>query len=272
LKPSKKTTISRKLPDNDLYKVIVTPDRQVPFHDEDSHQAICDYVSASEFDEWVDLGDFMDFDQISRFSAGNLRAVAGRRIMEDYEVGRRVLDENLAALRASSDKPRFTLLEGNHDVRIEKWLDFHPEMVGAVELQNGLGFDERAIDFVRCYSKGESYRIGKQWFHHGLYHGNNHARKHVSMFGSNIAYGHTHDVQSYTQARLAHDGPIVGQSLGCLCREDLSYIKGRPTNWQQAFGEWTFFPDGTFSYNVTRIINGRFVAPGTRKVYGRKWV
>jgi predicted phosphodiesterase len=207
--------------------------------------------------EVVLLGDVMDFDLISHHNRDNLRATQSKRIDKEYEYA----GDQLDILRGLAPNAKFTLIEGNHDERIERYIDANPALEGSLELQTGLQLIQRKIRFVRFWSKGEVYKIGKATFIHGLYTTQYHARKHVEAYGTNIFYGHTHDVQSFSKELHGKDKTIVGQSLGCLCKYDQRYMRGKPSKWQQAFGVFHFLPDGHFSYNVVRIFKHRFVGP-----------
>lgn len=209
-------------------------------------------------DEVVYLGDFMDFDLISSHNKDNLRAIAGKRLDAEYVYAGQILDRH----RKAAPKAKFTLLEGNHEFRIERYIDANPVLEGKVEVETGLQLLHRKINWIRCWSRGKHYKIGKARFIHGLYTNQFHAKKHVEAFGENIFYGHTHDVQSYSKELHGADKTIVGQSLGCLCRYDQGYLRGRPTKWQQAIAVFDFFPDGYFQYNVIRIFKHRFFADG----------
>ncbi len=245
----------------EVYRVIVTPDAQVPYHDDVSMKLVEKYVATQRFDEWVDLGDFMDLDQISSFNKGKLRLLEGRNISDDYRIANEILDRRLAALKKHNPRAIYTQLEGNHDYRIERLIDEQPQLKGLIEVPVGLRFEERGIFFVRCYSEGQTYRLGEAFFHHGLYVGGNHAKKMVEAFGVNIFYGHVHDVSQHSKTSWGRDATVVGQSLGCLCVPDLQYMKGNPHNWAQAFATFSFFEDGTFTYHVTRIVKHKFVSP-----------
>lgn len=218
-------------------------------------------MSDHHWDEVVYLGDFMDFDIISSHNRENLRAIAGRQLDAEYQLGCEMLDLH----KKLAPKAKFTLLEGNHEERVERYIDANPVLEGKVEVETGLQLKARNINWVRFSSKGQIYKIGKARFIHGLYVNQYHARKHVENYGENVFYGHTHDVQSYSKELQGADKTIVGQSLGCLCRYDQKYLKGRPTKWQQAIGVFYFFPDGYFTYDVIRIFKHRFYAEG--KVY-----
>lgn len=248
------------------YRVIVIPDIQAPYHDTRSLAAVEQYMADEKWDEWLCLGDFIDFDFISHHNVGQHRLNEGKTLLSAYQVGNEILDRHQRIIRKRNPKAKFTLLEGNHDYRIEKYVDERPELSGSVELENGLCLKERGVKFVRCYSKGELYKLGKAYFHHGLYCGGNHAKKMVENFGVNVFYGHTHDLSQHSKILWGKDKTIVGQSLGCLCDYEQSYIKQNPTNWSHAFGIFYFMPGGYFTYYVVRLFNHSFVAPNG-KIY-----
>lgn len=210
-----------------------------------------------EWDEVVYLGDLMDFDLISSHNKENLRATSGKLIRREYDYGSEFLDRQ----QKLAPKAKFTLLEGNHDERIERYMDANPQLEGMLEMEQGLQLRMRKIKWVRFWTKGEIHKIGKAKFIHGLYTTKYHASKHAEAYGDNIFYGHTHDVQSHSKELAGADKTIVAQSMGCLCRYDQRYMRGKPSKWQQAFGVFYFFPDGHFTYYVIRIFKHRFVAP-----------
>lgn len=250
----------------DVYRVIVTPDAQVPYDDPIAMRAVELYVADNRFDEWVDLGDFMDFDFLSRHNEGKHRLNANKLLKEHYDYGKTVLDRRLRALRKNSPDAKMTMIEGNHDYRAEAFLDKNPNLEGMLEVEEGLGLKERGVQWIRFWRDGTAYRIGKALFVHGRYVSKYHAAKMVETYCENVFYGHVHDVMEFPKVMHGREKVVVGQSLGCLCRYDQAYIKENPKNWQQAFGEFYFLPSGHFTYYVPRIIGGRFVAPNG-KIY-----
>ena len=240
------------------YRVLVLPDIHIPVHDDRSLKAVEAYMADHRWDEVVYLGDFMDFDLISSHNRENLRAISGKRLDTEYILAGWILDRH----RKLAPDAKFTLIEGNHEHRVERYVDANPVLEGKVEVETGLQLIKRKIKWVRFWSKGQIHRIGKARFIHGLYTTKYHASKHVEAYGENIFYGHTHDIQSFSKELAGHDKTIVGQSLGCLCKYDQKYIRGKPTKWQQGFGVFEFFPDGFFQYNVIRIFKHRFQAEG----------
>lgn len=242
---------------NTTRRVLVLSDLHVPSHDEHTLKAVEQYLADQVWDEVVYLGDFMDFDCISHHNKDNLRAVSGKTVMKDYDQGLEILIRH----QKLAPKAKFTLLEGNHEDRVERYINANPQMEGMIEVELGLELRRRRVKWVRSWSKGEVYRIGKARFIHGIYTNQFHSKKTVEAFGDNIFYGHTHDIQEFSKEMKGDNKTIVGQSLGCLCRYDMGYMKGRPNKWQQGFGVFHFRDDGYFNYFVVRIFKHSFVSP-----------
>lgn len=210
------------------------------------------------WDTIIQVGDFLDFDCISSHNDRNLRAIARKTVQSDYNYGRRILDR----WQRLAPKAKLVIIEGNHEDRVNRYIDANPQMEGMMEVPIGLELQQRGVQWVPYWSQGESYRVGNAFFIHGRYTNEHHAKKHVMRYGVNVFYGHLHDVQCFPLVLQGEDKTIVGQSLGCLCRYDQSYLKGAPTNWQQAFGAFHFYDDGFFTYNVPRIFKHRFYFEG----------
>ena len=78
------------------------------------------------------------------------------------------------------------------------------------------------------------------------------------MYGENIMYGHTHDIQRHTKTFAG--GTISGWSLGCLkdIEADEDWLSGRLTNWNHSFAIIDFFSNGDYKVEVVEIINSNF--------------
>ena len=196
-------------------KLIVLPDPHIRAkaggEDKRSIAAVEKYIKDAEPDEIICIGDLMDFNCISDHNAFNLRATEGETIARDYEAANKVID------RWQKLAESVVLLEGNHDYRVERFLDAYPKMAGTLEVEVGLHLKERGIKWVRSWSEGTVYRVGNANFIHGLYVNDHHAKKHVEAFGRSVFYGHTHDIQLYSKVTAGDNKTTVGQSLGCLC-------------------------------------------------------
>src|ERR1043165_3293790 len=240
---------------NDIETWIIIPDLQIPFEDPRSLSAVEKYMATHRWDGLLYIGDFLDFDMVSAFNIGKLRVTQNRYIEDDYVYANKILDRHQAIVRKKNPKAKFVMLEGNHEERIERFIDSVPALQGMLEVENGLGLKQRKIEWIRSWSRGEVYRIGKASFTHGLYTNKYHAAKMLDAEAASIFYGHTHDMMCFPRSRRDKADLQVGQSLGCLCEIEQSYMKGKPSNWQQGFGVFFFLPDGSYTYYTPRIIN-----------------
>lgn len=243
--------------------VLIIPDLHIPYHDAAALEVVEKCMADHDWDEVVYLGDLLDLDEISSFNAENLRELETRRLVEDFHLANAILDRHQEIVRRNNPKAKFVLLQGNHEYRIERLLDNHPELEGLLEVQKNLHLSERKVRWVKSWSENELYAIGKLCFSHGLYINQYHAAKMVNSFGVNVVYGHTHDVMSHVKTILGKDKLIMAQSLGFLADEyKLRYMKKGPSNWSQAFGVAYIRPTGEFNLYPVHIINHQFTFNG----------
>lgn len=249
---------------------IVLADIHTPFEDKKTIRAVERYMADESWDFYVNLGDFMDLACISSFAEKAPGTVEGQTVKHDFHYANTFLDRHIQAARKKNKNCRVTFLEGNHEERIERYADRFPKLRGLTDIADNLGFRERGIRFVRCARNGELHREGKAYFHHGQYASVYHARRHVDYYGVPIYYGHTHDIQQFSRVLHGDDKTICGKSLGCLCTYNMPWLRGRPTNWQHAFGVFWVYPDGYFQEVTVPIFKHRFVGPTNGKVYDGK--
>lgn len=233
----------------ELTKVIALPDCHIPHNIR--LKPIEDFIEDWQPDTIILLGDFMNLDPVSHWIIDKKRLVEGKRLKEEYYLA------NLQIQRfkeLSNAKIVFTI--GNHCNWIEQYIDKHPEMEGLIELKEHIKGIDEWVDF------NKTYKVGKLWYTHGLYTNEFHTKKTALNMGVNIIYGHTHDIQNYTtvapQDRQGHSA----KSIGCLCSEDLPYMKNRPNKWINAFNYAYIREDGSFNDYTVVLTNGRFTAEG----------
>lgn len=224
-----------------------------------------DYLPVREFikkfkpDEIILLGDFMDVESLSAWDMDKKRKMEGRRFNKEIEWANKELDY----LQKHSKK--VTYLEGNHEDRVNRYLDKNPEMEGMIELQEQLNIEERGIEWVKM---NDLYKKGNMYFTHGMYTNIHNARKHLQTLGCNVCYGHQHGTQTAMQ-NMKMQEPHMAYALGTLGDKAPDYMKNRPGNWINQFG--IFYWDdqtGMFSLYPVNVINHKFM--WNKKIYGRK--
>lgn len=99
-------------------KWLVLPDMQVPFHDKKTLHAIEAYMadvadSDHPFDGYLNLGDLIDFDEISRWTADTPRHRVGKSIRASFDATDEIIARHVELMRRGNPKARMVVIEGN---------------------------------------------------------------------------------------------------------------------------------------------------------------
>lgn len=233
---------------------------QVPYEDKRSLAAVESYMAAHRWDGYLNLGDFLDFNELSSYVEGRPGAIA-EAVDETFDAGNDILARHVYIMRKRNPECRMVLLQGNHDYRVVSYAEKNPGLGDHLSVPKNLGLKNRRIEWVESWAKGKLFKLGNAYFCHGKYTNKYHAAKMVDYYGVCIYYGHTHDVSFYPKVAHGNDKTLEGGSLGCLCRYDQQYLKGSPTNWQQAVSTLFLQANGNYNLYVSRIFRHRFVGP-----------
>lgn len=249
-------------------RAVVIPDQHFPIHDQkavDCALAVIKFVKPNIF---INLGDVGEWETVSawKYKGKRLPPLEYQLPLVDKEIKQvnEGIDQFDKVLDKVKCKERY-ILAGNHD----EWLDrFAENKVGSHNLLDNYTFrkackwKERGYKY---YNYNKPLKLGKVNFIHGAYATTYHAKKHLEAYGSNIVYGHTHDVQRHSLTKL-DSGTIGAWSLGCLkdmTPEKNSWLRGRLHNWNHAVGVIDFYDNGNFKIEVVEIIDG------TTSVWGK---
>lgn len=243
----------------EVLKIVAQPDTHVRHRDYAAVDVFLQFLEWYKPHGHIIMGDFLDAEGVSHWPNDELRH---RDFVSEVIEGRELLAETVK--RTKNAKIRI-YLEGNHEdwinqamaaklpelfIGLDK-LGLVPDLKALLDL-NSFGYDLFKVNHI--------FKLGNAHFTHGLYTGNNHGKSHIDKLKDNIYYGHMHDVKVHHDTSLR--GRLEAASLGCLCRLDAKFMKGKPTNWAHGFGIFEFFKDGTYSFNLPRINNGTLVFAG----------
>jgi predicted phosphodiesterase len=228
-------------------------------HDEEEHGS---YTLVKRFAErwrpdWVvNLGDWHDFSYLSKFAANDELSREGMRVQKDVEIGNRDLDW------WAGITPDYTMLQGNHDERLDRFVEMAPAFEWLLSAEKFFQFRERGIDYYPV--REQPYKRGKLNMIHGWYANKYHAAKHLDKMSGNIVYGHVHEFQTESKVLAAMGEEIAAWSIGCLCDKSPVYAKGRPMKWNNGFAVVYMDDLGNFNLYPIRVINNTFLFDGQR--------
>lgn len=143
------------------YKILVLPDCQVkPGVNTDHLEHIGNYIAEKRPNAIVNLGDFYDMPSLSSYDKGKASA-EGRRVHADIAAGNAGLarlSRPFANIRGYA--PKMFILRGNHEERIERFVNDNPELGGSIgyHLFNDIELGWQPVPFLEVLTiKGVAF-------------------------------------------------------------------------------------------------------------------
>lgn len=286
---------------------VILPDPQIgfrlfdggeldPFHDENAIDVAMQLLRDVAPDRAICLGDFQDFAEFGKYTQ---EAAFARTTQKGIDRGH----EFIAQMRQAAPDAQLTVMEGNHDRRMEKRI--LENNMGAMRLRRAAdttgwpvfsvpylcAFDSFECSYIGGYPAGELWVTEELRCIHGIKvrSGSSTAAAVVKEDGVSTIFGHVHRIETQylsARSRTGHKTRLA-HTPGCLCRIDGSVpsvkssttLDGRPVptaeNWQQGlsvveyregrpnFALHSVFIDTASGYE-TRF-NGRTYLPRRRR-------
>jgi hypothetical protein len=174
-----------------------------------------EYLAPEDCDVVCQVGDWYDMPSITDHR-GRLEG-EGDRYNLDIEVGNQALNQFMRPFRKRKKRmPHFIFLVGNHEYRIERYVQQNPRMAGSIGLHD-MDFDKwgwEVIPFGRFTNIGGFYAT-----HHIL----GKAGRAVALAptftkrGVSMVVGHTHEAKHIKLPRQT--GYTHGLDVGCMTRK-----------------------------------------------------
>ena len=248
-----------KLTRGSVDRAIVTPDKHFPLHDKKAINVVCQAIELVKPNIYIDLGDTGEWELFSSHYWRDREKPPLEVLIPMLNKEVKVVNKYMNVIDKSLDKAKCKerhFIQGNHEVWLDKFVVKHPYLPEYVT-EKALKLKERGYKYWE-YISTKKLKIGKLNFTHGDYVPIHHAKKHLSCYKENIMYGHTHDLQRFTDTGLG--GTQSAWSMGCL--KDMSadknkWLRGNLHNWNHAFAVVDWFANGDFKVEVVEIINGR---------------
>jgi hypothetical protein len=233
-------------------KIGIFGDVHIPYHNITGLTAYLQWLKKQNPDTLLINGDLCDFHGLSRFEKNpKARSVAGER---DATL------QFFTVLRRMFPKARIILKLGNHDERLEKYLNLKaPELLDLAELGFGSLFklDNYGIELVK---EKRIIRAGELSILHGHEYPTpvigpvNAARGLFLRAKDSALVNHHHQVSEHTESTIKGE-MITCWSLGCLCELHPAYA---PINkWSLGGALVELDDEGNYEVTNKRILHGR---------------
>jgi len=243
---------SYKIEVNKREDALVVPDLHVPYQHEPTVDIIFQVAKDLKPDHIVLIGDCIDAEYLGSWTKDTVEEGI-YKTLEEIEQFR---EDFYKPLKNICPEANYYWTGGNHDMqRIKDAINDLPEREKIIDLE------KEFPDITMC-EYNEYIKIGKLYYTHGTYHNKYHARKHVDAYQSNVMYGHTHSVQSFTKHTRTDREPVKAMSIGAACELNPDYMKNRPSSWVNAFAVVNYREDGSFSAHINEVIKGESIFNG----------
>lgn len=216
-------------------KFIALGDIHFPYSNPRALEETLDFISNYHPQYIILLGDIVDCYSLSRFDKDPRRILS---LQKEFDLA----NAFLANLKKISPRSKIIYIEGNHEKRLQKYLDSHPEIssLRSLTIPLLLGLDALDIPYVKNFSLCDMY------FTHGeivrKYSGQS-ARGELDKNDVSGCSGHTHRLSHYFKTTTHRDLQWV--EAGCLCSLNPIYLDTKP-DWQNGFIYGSEFDDKLF--------------------------
>lgn len=235
-------------------KIGILSDIHFPYQHNQALTIALDDLKSNEVDVIILNGDILDCYMISSFN----RQPDKPKMLEEIAVTKNFL----STLRREFPKTRIIYRLGNHEARYRDFLARKsPELFGIEEinLENLLHLRDHQIEYLdnkRLIEAGKLTIVHGHEFVSSANSPVNPARGFYMRSKKSVLGGHHHQVSSHSAKTVSGD-QHVAYSVGCLCELNPEYM---PINeWSHGFAIVTLQPDGTFSVNNKKILDGKII-------------
>lgn len=177
-----------------------------------------------------------------------------------------MLDMVTNRLREANPDVAIKYLEGNHELRLTKYLDKEARRLAKLKERDGrptvsldrmLELQERGIEWVPYW---DDAHIRRATVLHGnivRQKGGYTAHAYIDKYGDTAMAGHTHRLAMVS--RTQNGVEKFGIETGSLCKREMKvpYTRPQQADWQQGFATIGIDKRNTLYPSITPIINGR---------------
>jgi len=247
----------------EIQKTILLPDIHYPHYDERVMDSVGEFIVDYQPHEIVYMGDQLSLDCISWWHRKKPLLKEGQRLIKDYKNFDRDILQVHEAL--TGPETRRTFMIGNHEERVNWYIEQHPELEDLIDIDRNLKLTKRGYKIVPYNG---IYKIGKLSLIHGFYWNKYHAAKTLEAFEGNVVYGHVHNPQMFAKVTpVDRKGYHTATALPCLCNIKPDYKKNAPNFWINGFGIVEWLP-ATKLFNLYTIIIVESTFMWNGKLYG----
>lgn len=241
---------------------LIIPDVQYPYHDSLALAKLIKVAKDHQPDQIVQIGDGIDFPQVSQWSKGTAGEYADT-LQEHIDGYRR---EFLVPLRETAPQARIMWLEGNHDLRLREFVRKYAAPLTnlrALEVESLFLLQDLDVRYERGPLRIATNTLAVHGHEAGGYCASASAwdAKFTKRYGSdkNFVFGHTHQPFLITRS-YGYGGKVTPRftmNAGSVMDPvAATYVKDGSVNWTMSFGFLTDDGKRVYPELITMVDRG----------------
>jgi hypothetical protein len=236
--------------------LIITDAHLISGKEEDAAYTLVKKIATTDkFDSVVNLGDMLDLEGCSKWTAEKPLLIEGQRLSIDLEC----LEKELAFWKRTCK--RSVYLIGNHEQRLyDNIIMKYPYLQGAIPTFEDV-CENTGTEYYPLSDPIKLFPSIPLMFTHGLKAGVGAARQTLQAVGGSLVFGHCHK-SSLSSWRYPDQNTALCYSLGTLGECQPSYARGK--NWlgnSQSFGV-LYIEGDAYQLDIIQIENNRCIIAG----------
>lgn len=200
----------------------------------------------------VFIGDFGTFDSLSNWDKDKRKLMEGRRYAKD--VG--ALQNFVKTYRNEVpfiDDVRHILTEGNHEHRIARYIETHPEMEGQLDYLQEIGVKDewKFVPYKSFYKyRGVSFTHVPIMENGRPVSGVSCMSRALQAVSGSVVFGHTHKLEYKACHRHGQSHLQEALNVGCYFEHIDEYAKGSVTSYWRGLVVLDHYKNGRFAYEA----------------------
>lgn len=206
------------------------------------------YIRATNPDAVVIIGDFLTLNSLSAWDRDKRKLMENRRFFKEIDAGNEALD--LLGINGTDGPTEKIFIEGNHEDRFRRYIDYHPEFDYSDFTINSL------LDVAGRGFKWIPYR--EYWSTSGVYFthipfgkmreitGKDICSKAEAVTTNTVVFGHTHELHTSCVHKFGQKHLQQILNVGCFFEQEEEYVAGKMTNYWKGLVELDVYSYGRF--------------------------
>lgn len=213
-------------------------------------------------DAWI-MGDMINATTVGKYG---FPASYDRDLNSEIQEGRGLMTLIAQRLKEANPDVKIKYLEGNHEYRLQKYLDKNARELAlltegdgqqTISLPRLMGLNDLGIEWIPYW---EDEHIEQATILHGniaRVKGGYTAQAYIDRYGETTIAGHTHRLAMVARTQSGEEK--FGIETGSLCKRkmEVPYVREGQVDWQQGFALVGVDQTNTLYPAVVPIINGR---------------